>query len=422
MAHIQRRQQRRGDGTVGPPAWRARYRGPDGKERSKTFSRKTEASRWVAVQKARMADGNWMDPRAGQVKLGIYCDQFVAGKVNLKPKTRASYESLVRTCIKPTLGDFNLSAVKPYMVDEWLTGLQLSGLSASRVRQAYNLLGVVFKKAARKGLCFPSPCQVEEDELPRLNRALPRYLTANEVLSLSEVMAQPYDLFVLLLAYTGMRFGEAAALRRNRCDILHRRLLIAESLAEVNGRLFFGDTKNHQYRKIMFPEFLRSRLDDHLAINVGQESGALVFTGPDGGPLRYSNFRSRHWLPAVQRARPRSSQHPRAATHVRVPGFEGGASVKLVQTQLGHSDPALTLRLYQHLFPDDLDALAMRMDEVFRTGLTEAGEEISRPDRGLTLVPEDGLNEETPVNWEKDAPPAGLEPTTHGLGNRRSIL
>jgi hypothetical protein len=47
---------------------------------------------------------------------------------------------------------------------------------------------------------------------------------------------------------------------------------------------------------------------------------------------------------------------------------KAGASVKLVQTQLGHSDPALTLRLYQHLFPDDLDALAMRMDEVFRTG------------------------------------------------------
>jgi hypothetical protein len=54
----------------------------------------------------------------------------------------------------------------------------------------------------------------------------------------------------------------------------------------------------------------------------------------------------------------------------------------MVQTQLGHSDPALTLRLYQHLFEDDLDARATRLDFNFRVEATKASD-LSRPVDGL---------------------------------------
>jgi integrase len=61
---------------------------------------------------------------------------------------------------------------------------------------------------------------------------------------------------------------------------------------------------------------------------------------------------------------------------------KAGASVKMVQAQLGHSDPALTLRLYQHLFEDDLDALAMRLDFNFGVEANNASD-LSRPVDGL---------------------------------------
>jgi hypothetical protein len=93
-----------------------------------------------------------------------------------------------------------------------------------------------------------------------------------------------------------------------------------------------------------------------------------------------------------------------------------------VQTQLGHKDPALTLRVYQHLFPDDLDLLAARIDEAFNEPDVQDIQQVARPDRGLTIVRDaDG---ETGDATTRDfvAPPAGFEPATHGLGNRRSIL
>jgi integrase len=303
VGHIQKRQQVRADGTLGPERYRARYVGPNGREHSKTFAKKSDAARHIVAQESRKAEGTWVDPAAGQIKLRDYADRFMAGKHNLKPKTRASYVSLIETCIKPTLGDFSLSALRSQVVDDWVHALLMrnpKGLSPSRTRQAYNLLGAMCATAVRKRLITVSPCQVEE--LPRLGQPNHRFLTAAEVWQLAEAMDPSYEILVLILAYTGIRIGEAAALRRGRCDILHRRLFIAESLAEVNGELFFGDTKTHQNRKVVLPEFLRALLDEHLCGQVSGATDGLVFTGPDGGPLRYSNFRTRYWLPAVSDA------------------------------------------------------------------------------------------------------------------------
>ena len=381
MGHIERRQQRRADGSFGPERYRARYRGPDGQEHSQTFDKKGVANRFLITDEGKKAEGTWIDPSEGQVKLADYAEQSLVGKLDLKPKTRGSYESLIDTCIKPTLGHLCLSAITPEVIDEWVTGLLTRsprGLGPSRTRQAYNLLGAIFKKAVPKRLVRVSPCQLEKGELPRLTSASPRYLIAVEVKGLSEVTDPPYDVLVLLLAYTGIRFGEAAALRRGRRDILHRRLLIAESLGEVNGHLVFGETKTHQQRKVVLPEFLRDALDDHLRTVVGSRSDSLVFTGPNGGPLRYSNFRNRYWLRAVERARLEPLNiHALRHTFASL-AASSGATVKLVQTQLGHKDPALTLRVYQHLFPDDLDPLAARMDEVFR--------EATQKSRGLAAA------------------------------------
>ena len=57
MAHIEKRAKDR---------WRARYRAPDGRERSKTFPRKIEAERWLVEQEAAKATGQWVDPRIGR--------------------------------------------------------------------------------------------------------------------------------------------------------------------------------------------------------------------------------------------------------------------------------------------------------------------------------------------------------------------
>ncbi len=86
-----------------------------------------------------------------------------------------------------------------------------------------------------------------------------------------------------------------------------------------------------------------------------------------------------------------------------------GASVKMVQTQLGHADPALTLRLYQHLFDDDLDGLGERISEARNKALTHNSLVLWRPERGLTKEFDMGENSGKPLNWVFLAPPARFE-------------
>jgi integrase len=62
-----------------------------------------------------------------------------------------------------------------------------------------------------------------------------------------------YRLAVLFLAYTGVQFGEMAALRVGRLDFLRRRALIAESVTLVKGVMTWGTTKGHERREVPIP-------------------------------------------------------------------------------------------------------------------------------------------------------------------------
>jgi integrase len=405
MAHVERRQQRRPDGTSGPVKWRARVRAPGGREYSKTFTRKIDADRWAVAQAVRKDSGTWVDPTGGQIKFSDFARQYLASKPGLKPKTKVSYESLLNACILPEFGNMTLSAVKPIAVDAWVRGLTERGLSHSRTRQAYGLLGAIFKRAVKLDLLVSSPCRV--DRLPSHSTAEMRFLSSAEVQLLAEIIEPPYGAMVLVLAYTGIRLGEASALRREKCDLIRRRLLISESLAEVNGTIIFGPTKTHQQRSVVVPEFVSQVLDDHLKTNVDTGKDSLVFTSPDGRPLRPSNFRNRYWLPAVERAelttplRIHDLRHTYASLAARA-----GASTKDIQVQLGHKDPALTLRVYQHLFDDDRDALGDRLDEAYgqpkRPHLV-----LSRPERGLGASEDDAVDDSNVVRPAVfQAPPA----------------
>ena len=100
--------------------------------------------------------------------------------------------------------------------------------------------------------------------LPRVVMEERRYLTHEQVELLARACASPadlskhrrrderendaYRLVVLFLAYTGVRFGELAALRVGRLDFLRRRAVIVESVTLVNGVQSWGTPKGHAAR------------------------------------------------------------------------------------------------------------------------------------------------------------------------------
>ena len=108
---------------------------------------------------------------------------------------------------------------------------------------------------------------------------------------------------VRLGAYCSMRFGELAGLRRARVDLLHRTIIIEEQAVELaGGKVAFGPPKTAAgRRKVAVPPELLPLLEQHLADHVGPEPEALVFTSPEGHPLRRTKLRAR-WAAACQTA------------------------------------------------------------------------------------------------------------------------
>jgi integrase len=175
------------------------------------------------------------------------------------------------------------------------------------------------------------------------------FLDTSQVEQLADAIGSHYRVLVYFLAYTGLRFGEVAALRVKRLDLLRGRCEVVESATEVGSTLVWGPTKTDERRIVRLPRFLVELLAEHLA---GRPHGPddLVFTAPRGGPLRDRKFLHGQLKPAARRAglsetmRAHDLRHTAASLLIRE-----GASVKAVQRSLGHKSAVMTLDRYGHL-------------------------------------------------------------------------
>ncbi len=82
--------------------WQAAYRGPDRRERTKTFDRKVDAERWLATTEADLLRGEWVDPRSGQVLFEECAQRWLASKVDLAPSSIDKVERHVRRHTSPS--------------------------------------------------------------------------------------------------------------------------------------------------------------------------------------------------------------------------------------------------------------------------------------------------------------------------------
>jgi integrase len=142
-------------------------------------------------------------------------------------------------------------------------------------------------------------------------------------------------------------------------DPLRGRIEIVESAVDVDGRMIFGPPKTYQHRAVVVPKFLRDELAQAIT---GKSPDDLMFASRVGTPLRVQNVR-RGWYDraAVAAGVPGLTPHELRHTAASL-AIASGANYKVVQSMLGHRSAAMTLDLYGHLFGDDLDAVADRMD------------------------------------------------------------
>ena len=313
-----------------------------------------------------------------KVTVGSVAEQWISGKVNLKPTTLARYDVALKVHVLPRWKATPLDRVEHTAVQDWVAELSRSGQSGASVRKSYGVLTAILDRAVRDKRMPTNPAR--SINLPALNEQRRKYLTAVQVSKLAVAAAElptgrprrasnaafgQYRLVVLVLSYCGIRWSEMAALKVGRVDLIRRRLDVAQAVTEVNGgRLEWGTPKSHERRSVPIPRFLGDELTAHLA---GRTEDDLVFTAPMGGVLR-NRVARRDWFDRAVAAIGEPDLTPHELRHTASSlAVSAGANVKAVQRMLGHASAAMTLDRYTDLFDEDLDAVAERLDAVARS-------------------------------------------------------
>jgi integrase len=346
----------------GKVRWYARYYDPSGRQLAKTFNRQVDAERFLRQIETAKDNNNYVDPARGKITVGAWAPTWLETQGHLKASTYARYEGIVNKHIKPRWGSTPLNKITHADIAKRVSSIKLAPAS---VHYIHRVMYLILELAARDGRIARNPAV--GTRVPKIAKTEKRFLTRDEVFRLADAAAeypipeigQQYRALVLVLAFCGLRWGEAAGLKVKRLDLLRRRLVVAETLSEVSGHLVRGTPKNHHARSVPVPNFL---VDQLAQVVNGLPADALVFTTWRGKPLRNLNFRRDVFDNAAEDAglsglTPHELRHTAASLAV-----SAGANVKAVQRMLGHASAAMTLDVYSGLFDDDLDGVAERLN------------------------------------------------------------
>ncbi|MBB1251755.1 tyrosine-type recombinase/integrase [Streptomyces sp. OF3] len=348
-----------------PGRWRVRWYGPDGGGKSKTFGKLPQAESYRDTVAARLDKGSYRDPKSAKAAVKVVAEEWFTSKRRIGRTTKRDYRDLLDNYVIPRWGTWQVGAVQWEDVNAWLTELETqpgkSGrpLGAARIIKAYRVLAMVLKHAVFTKRIATNPCH--DHELPRPDDEDEHVYLSYDQLERLANEAGDYRLLILTLGYCGIRWAEASAVKVGRLSVPTRRIRIVQNYTDVRGHLELGPVKNHEKRSVPVPRSFADELGSHAK---GRAAADLLFTAPEGGPLRYANFRSRVFDPAVKAAgleglgiTPHKLRHTAASLAIAA-----GADVKVVQLMLGHKDASMTLNVYGHLWPDRLDEVADALD------------------------------------------------------------
>jgi integrase len=338
--------------------YQARYLDPETRlmaSAPETFASKTAADRWLAKKRTELDAGTAVDDNASQLPV---CHWWVGYKRSIqarKARTVKAYEAAWRLRIEPRFGDVPVRKVRSGAIDDWVSEMLHSGVSTSKVVEAIGVLKRILDRAVRDKALPTNPCAARSVTLPRRAETERPVLSPAEVESLAAAMRHERDrVLVRVLAYCGLRIGEAFALRWSDVDLKAGLLHIRQSVEDTTGVVIVGPTKTWASRSVTPPAALVSQL--RALCGTG-----LVFANNKGEHLRYTNWRRDVWDPAVTLSGVVALPHDLRATCASLL-IDAGASPKDVQAHLGHENAETTLRLYARVRPGRSADIAAKLD------------------------------------------------------------
>lgn len=366
--------------------YRARYIGPDGSEKSKSFpdKQKRKAEQWLTNVEADMSRGDYVDPDAGKVTFEQYATEWMTTQIT-DPLTRESVESRLRLHAIPHLGTRPMGSFTPSHLRLWLRTLEDRGLSAGYRRGIFAHVSTVFTAAVEDRIIRANPCSARSVKAPRLEPRKVKPWSTERVMAVREALPEQYQALVSVAAGLGLRQGEAFGLAVEDVNFLGGVVHVVRQVKVLQGhRSVFAPPKGGKERDVPLPESVAFALAAHLKRHPATEitlpwktldgppvTASLIFTGSMGLALNRNHFNDRVWRPALRAVGVESGRDNgmHALRHFYASVLlDAGESIKALSEYLGHHDPGFTLRTYTHLMPSSDTRTRAAVDGVFGRG------------------------------------------------------
>jgi integrase len=399
MARIQKRQTQSGATT-----YVVKWRTPDGHDRSKGgFRTRKAAQAYATTAEATRLRGATFDPQAGNTTFRAAAQAWLASRHDLKPTTLAEHRCALAPVarrrgdgkvlgIDATFGGYPLNAITREQISEWVARLTQAGKNPSTVRYNYGLVRQVLAAAVADNALPSNPADYVKLP-PKAATAVDAptsFLSAQQVSAIVAATPWPYNIYVHLAAWAGLRAAELAGLQvadvelpppalnpntPNRPGLLH----VRRTARPLDGVVAYmpPKTKGSTRRVPLTPattELLADYLAEHpygpgspspnptaplfpaMAWLGAQKRNAALANQPNvdwAEPLRHSNFYQSVFKPAVVRAGgPPVKFHALRHTYASLCVAAGIAPLQLSRF-MGHTNVTITLTVYAHLFADD---------------------------------------------------------------------
>ncbi|MEP6973256.1 MAG: site-specific integrase [Actinomycetota bacterium] len=370
MAHIRKLDANR---------WQARYRGPDGREHARNFSRKTDAERFLTTVESAKLRGEWLDPKGGRTQLNELYSSWRATSVETgthAPSTLAKWDDVWRHYVQPRLGARTLASITRDDVKTMVASIR----SPWQATEALKLTRLLLNRALDAEIIGRNVAA--RVSAPRTDRTAVRVLEPGELAAVADALPLRWRALVLLGAYSSLRWSELVAVRRDDLDLERRTVRVDEKLVEVAGRFEWRSPKTEgSARTVDLPLVAVRPVAEHLLRfpplrETEPRLEGLVFYGEGGGPVRRHVFR-----PIWRRACNAAGVEPIRLEWLRHTGaslaYAATHDLKATAERLGHTSTRMVDTTYVRLYEDATRDVADAIDALVERGL-------SRTSRGFS--------------------------------------
>ena len=384
--------------------WFIDYVGPDGRRRREAIGAGDEGKRLarkvLAQREAEAQLGIHRLPAAQTMRFAEFADDWLARiRARVKPTTWESYEDAAER-LRPAFGEQRLGAITRHEIERWLTGphhgrpragqrKKPALLSTTTVNYTLHVLKFILKDAAEHGHLSENPAaKVKPLRRPDAEDGDALHvLQPDEIARLLEVANEPWHTFYQVTVQTGLRRGEALALRWGDLDLRKGLLHVRRSLnrfREGQGYVVRETPlkSRHSRRTI---DLAPSVVEALLVLPAGDDPERdYVFRSTAGGPIDPDNvdraFKRHLTLAGLPEIRFHDLRHTHASLLIAA-----GVHPKAIQARLGHASITTTLNTYGHLMPSAFQGVGERLD-----ALLKAPERHQEPTQAKTQARPEG--------------------------------